>query len=702
MLPFGSMLIKDLPHMRTLPSRLVALASFAIAAPLFLSAQTAETAYFQGTMLPSNETPPITGFDTSGLGTLVAHVLRDASGKIVSGSVDFWIDYKYPQPLTATGLHIHNGVAGVAGPVTINTGLSATNPLVDATGVGRVERQAQVLATDTAGLDTLRGMFDDPTKFYVNMHSTEYPGGFIRAQLQRASVVRLMGIMQSANEVPPVTNGNSAVASVTVIAVQDGSGAFTSGSVIFDVNYTVGSPVTFTGLHVHKGDAGANGPIELPTSVSSVASDASGKGNLHYPVNVNVASALVQDGLSGLFGYNPGGYYINVHTSTNPGGTARAQLRSTDQFTFPVTMLPSNEVPPIAGYAASGPGLLTVNTIRKADGSVEGGVVTFDVNYRFPDTPTVTGFHIHDGLVGANGPVTINTGLSGGSPLAATASGNVFKTVTVGDAAGLSTLNSLVSTPEKQYVNMHTTAYPGGVIRAQLGVPSAGAPKVNIVITAASVPTITTAAPGELVSIYGANFASASGALQGFDMAVAPTTLNGVSATVAGQAAPIISVSPTLVVAQVPFETVAGTQPLIVNSNGTAGASFDLKVAAAAPAIFFDGTGGIVLRNSDFSLIRPDNRARANEVLLVYCTGLGQGTPALTTGRGAQGISRTQPVTVTVDDQPATVVYSIASPGFVGLYQVAFQLPAGLRTGTSQLKITENGVSSNSVLLPVN
>jgi len=64
----------------------------------------------------------------------------------------------------------------VSGPVTINTGLSGANPYVDATGVGRIERQAQVLATDNAALDTLRGMFERPSDFYVNMHSTEYPG----------------------------------------------------------------------------------------------------------------------------------------------------------------------------------------------------------------------------------------------------------------------------------------------------------------------------------------------------------------------------------------------------------------------------------------------------------------------------------------------------------------------------------------------
>ena len=678
--------------------RLLSVASIALALPLFLSAQTADTAYFQGTMLPGNEAPPIVGFDTSGLGTLIAHVVRDSSGKIISGSVDFWIDYKYPQALTATGLHIHNGAAGISGPVTINTGLSGANSYSDATGVGRIERQAQVLPTDAAALATLQGMFDNPSGFYVNMHSTEYPGGFIRAQLQRASVVRLMGIMKSENEVPANTSGNSAVASVTGIAVQDGNGVFTSGSVIFDVNYNAASAVTFTGLHIHKGDAGVNGPIVLPTTVASVSSDASGKGNLRYPVNVNVASALVQDGLNGLF-TNPGGYYINVHTTVNPGGTARAQLRATDQMVYPVTLLPSNEVPAVTDYSASGPGQVTVNTIRRPDGSVEAGIVTFDVNYRFPDSPAITGFHIHDGIAGANGPVIINTGLNGANTVAASPSGNIYRIVTVGDPGGINTLNSLVSTPQNQYINMHTSAYPGGVIRAQLGVANSGPPKVSAVISAVSDATLTSAAPGELISIYGTNFANAIGNLQGSAGGAVPMSLNGISATVATQPAPIIYVSPTLVVAQVPFEATAGSLPLVVTSNGTASPAFTLPVVPAAPALFFDATGGIVLRNSDYSLIRPDNRARANDILLAYGTGFGQTNPPSRTGQPVRGISNTQPVTVTMDGVPATVIYSIASPSFVGLYQVAFRVPAGIRSGTSLLKMTENGVSSNTVSL---
>ena len=679
-------------------SRFVAAASLAMVLPLSLSAQTADTAYFQGVMLPTNEVPAITGFDASGLGTLVAHAVRDANGKVVSGSVDFWIDYKYPQALTATGLHIHKGAADVAAAVVINTGLSGANPYVDASGSGRVERQAQVLPTDTAAVSALQGLFDSPGDYYVNMHSTEYPGGFIRAQLKRAAVTRSMGIMLSANEVPPVANNNSAVSSVTAIAVQDASGVFTSASVIFDVNYTTDSAVTFTGLHIHKGGAGLNGPIEIPTTVSSVPSEASGKGNLHYSVNANVASALVQDGLSGLFN-NPGDYYINVHTTVNPGGTARAQLRTTDQLVFPVTMLPSNEVPAIVGYAASGLGQITVNTIRRADGSVEAGIVSFDVNYRFPDSPTVTGLHIHDGTAAVAGPVTINTGLSGTNSLVATPSGNVFKTVTVGDAAGVNTLNSIVRSPQNQYVNLHTSVYGSGIIRAQLGTAPVASPNVTAVISAVSEPTLTNIAPGELISIYGTNLAVASGNLQGFAGGSLPASLNGISATVGDQSAPLVNIAPTLIVAQVPFEAKTGPQPLVVTANGKGSAAFTVNVAPVAPAIFFDATGGIVVRNSDFSLIRPENPARVSDVLVVYCTGLGQGTVPLVTGRPVQGLSQIGLANVSIDNIAAPVYYAIASPAFVGLYQIAFQVPPGVKAG--KLKVIVNGTSSNTVSLPL-
>jgi uncharacterized protein (TIGR03437 family) len=47
------------------------------------------------------------------------------------------------------------------------------------------------------------------------------------------------------------------------------------------------------------------------------------------------------------------------------------------------------------------------------------------------------------------------------------------------------------------------------------------------------------------------------------------------------------------------------------------------------------------------------------------------------------------------------VSFSGLAPGFVGLYQVNAEVPAGLSAGNQAVVITLAGASSNSVLLPV-
>src|SRR5450759_4161487 len=87
-----------------------------------LLAQTADIAYFRAVMLPSNEVPATT-INAKGMADIVAHVVRDGSGQIVGGTVDFLVRVNLPTDNTATGLHIHNGPAGVNAGVVINTGL---------------------------------------------------------------------------------------------------------------------------------------------------------------------------------------------------------------------------------------------------------------------------------------------------------------------------------------------------------------------------------------------------------------------------------------------------------------------------------------------------------------------------------------------------------------------------------------------------
>jgi uncharacterized protein (TIGR03437 family) len=94
------------------------------------------------------------------------------------------------------------------------------------------------------------------------------------------------------------------------------------------------------------------------------------------------------------------------------------------------------------------------------------------------------------------------------------------------------------------------------------------------------------------------------------------------------------------------------------------------------------------------------NSDKAGDVVHVYATGLGATTPALATGQVTPApptLYRTAPTTATIGGKDAQVIYSIASPGFVGLYQVAVVVPAGAGTGNVPVTITTGSVTSNSV-----
>jgi uncharacterized protein (TIGR03437 family) len=110
-----------------------------------------------------------------------------------------------------------------------------------------------------------------------------------------------------------------------------------------------------------------------------------------------------------------------------------------------------------------------------------------------------------------------------------------------------------------------------------------------------------------------------------------------------------------------------------------------------------------VLKNSDFSIVQSDNPASAGDVLLIYATGLGQTMPVSETGTLAAFPPQrnTVPVTVTVGGVNAPVVYTIASPGFAGLYQTAVELPSGVPAGAMPLIIRAASVDSNTVTIAV-
>ena len=122
--------------------------------------------------------------------------------------------------------------------------------------------------------------------------------------------------------VPPVTglraSGNG---SLTFDVTRDSSGNVTSGNVVFYVNYDFPGSVTITGLSLHQGNRGANGPTAVDAGTGTIT-DPDGHGNVTKVVT-GVSASVLTAVLN-----NPHGYYVTLTTSANPNGALRDQLES--------------------------------------------------------------------------------------------------------------------------------------------------------------------------------------------------------------------------------------------------------------------------------------------------------------------------------------------------------------------------------------
>ena len=125
--------------------------------------------------------------------------------------------------------------------------------------------------------------------------------------------------------VPRVTGLRAeATGNLTLDVARDSSGNITGGNIVFYVNYHFPGSVTITGLALHQGARGANGPVVADAAVGTVA-DSDGRGNLTKVVS-GASPALLQALLT-----SPRGYYVDLSTSTNTGGALRDQLESPDK-----------------------------------------------------------------------------------------------------------------------------------------------------------------------------------------------------------------------------------------------------------------------------------------------------------------------------------------------------------------------------------
>ena len=681
----------------------------AIAFAVSLAAQSIETIPYRVNLSSLNEVPPVAGDPSGGSATVLFHVVKNAQGEVVSGTVDFRVNYKLGQETNILMMHIHRGAAAVNGPVVIDSGLAAP---IQTTTAGVIRTSGQVMPSNAAALTALKEAIQNPAGFYVNLHTTRSPGGEMRGQLMPAAISVTLGRMSPDNEVPPTGVSASAICSIMTIAALTPDGIPMSAEVIFDANYT-GFPADalLTGFHIHAGVAGVSGPVVIGSGLSGQTPAASPGGNIHYEVQIDPTSPAQSAAVYGLF-LDPTRFYVNLHTTANPGGAIRGQLRRTDKMRFQPTLLPSNEIPATA-VDATAPASLTLYTTRNNDGWITGGVSVFDVDYRFPAATQFTGLHIHTGKVTENGAVILNSGLSGANPATSESGfGNVYRVTTHGTDAMTQAMNLIAVDPNSTYMNMHTTDYPGGVVRAQTSAPQ-GAPMITAIISGASDPDRAAVAPQGLMTIFGSNLMSVAAGNEGYDSA-APLQLNGTKVTVGGKTAAIMlmgrenaAVPMDFITAQVPVDSTTGTLAVIVENTGGKSAGNTASVASVAPSLYFDTVGGIAFHLSDFTLVRPESPAVAGEQIGLAATGLGRTIPAVVTGQIGSPDSLTLVLpgpSVSINGKPASVVGAGIAPGYAGLYLVVFVAPSDV-SGIVPVTISQlqpgsaTAVTSNAVTL---
>jgi uncharacterized protein (TIGR03437 family) len=317
--------------------------------------------------------------------------------------------------------------------------------------------------------------------------------------------------------------------------------------------------------------------------------------------------------------------------------------------------------------------------------------------------------------------------------LAQGADGNLYGTTDTGGTAGYGTVFTL--TPGGQFTRLHSFGGTDGQNPAAgliedpagrfIGVTSAGgstndgvvyavtysasAPAINsegVVPVYGTVPTIQ---PGEWVSIYGSNLATQS-AIWNNNF---PTSLGGTTVTIGGVPAYLWYVNSSQINLQVPDDLSAGSKSVVV-TTGAGSASSAVTIAAQAPSFsLLDAkhVAGIILRSDGsgaygggtYDIVGPTGEslgyktvaATAGDTVELFGVGFGATNPHVPAGQAYSGAAPTiSPVTVYINGTAITP--SFAGMASAGLYQLNFEIPAGLPTGDVSVQAVVSGSHTQS------
>jgi len=232
-----------------------------------------------------------------------------------------------------SNFHIHEGAAGVSGPVVINL-----------IGLGGTFTNGTMTGTFPVAADVAGRMLANPGNFYVNVHTTANPGGAIRGQLayNAGGVITYAAELRGTNEVPSNASTAFGSAYVTIDPV--------NATITWEVN--TNGIVSPTVAHIHRGAAGVSGPVVI--NFATQASDiVNGRTKGSTTIAAQQSASFTAADLTALGSGNASGYYVNVHSSAFPGGELRGQLVQTGDVDIAV-----------AGHVTNGIGQTFVTDTR--------------------------------------------------------------------------------------------------------------------------------------------------------------------------------------------------------------------------------------------------------------------------------------------------------------------------------------------------
>jgi uncharacterized protein (TIGR03437 family) len=195
-----------------------------------------------------------------------------------------------------------------------------------------------------------------------------------------------------------------------------------------------------------------------------------------------------------------------------------------------------------------------------------------------------------------------------------------------------------------------------------------------------------------------------------FNGSKAPTSLDGISVSINGEAAYVWYISPTQLNVQAPEDTLIGNVAISVTNCKAATSPFMLPRQALAPGLLapssfasgstqylaatFASDGAYVLSSTLGASLGVNSRAaKSGDLIIAYGVGFGDVAPSIPAGTiASQSNTLAAPVTISFGSTPATLSYSGLSGGFVGLYEFYVMVPQ-LASGDYQVQLLQNGIT---------